>query len=297
MGVGKRKRPGRFVAACALLASALVPASTASATPPVLTPSGVGATGGLVSASWTLPQNVTSQFFEIAKYPDVNASGYFRQKLVRPGQPEDGAESQVRFGTLNSTQTSLTPSDPTPPLSAGTYYVHIAGHDSRHTGCPQIEFSDIAEVVIGASGNATSTGIAAPGTGVCTRIRGGGGGGGGTVVPGDTTPPTTQLRYSRRQDIDRLRVRARMSEPGTFTVRALVDVGGLLARIYNFKPARRKVTGGVLTTLRPRLSARNKRALKRAMRRGKRLRARITLTATDRAGNTKTQHATIRLRP
>ena len=104
------------------------------------------------------------------------------------------------------------------------------------------------------------------------------------------------MRYSRRQDIDKLRVRARMSEPGTITAAAIVDTGGLLARIYNFRPVRRKVKGGVLTTLRPRLSAKNKRALKRALRQGKKLRARVTVTATDLSGNRSTVHATIRLK-
>jgi hypothetical protein len=162
--------------------------------------------------------------------------------------------------------------------------VHIAGHDNSCGACPQIEFSDTVEVVIGAPGNAISTKVVAPGTS-------------GGLVAGDKTAPTAQLRFVRRQDIDKLRVRARMSEPGTLTARALVDVGGLLARVYKFKPVRRKTTGGVLRTLRPRLSRKNKRALKRALRRGKRLRARVTVTATDRAGNSETLHATIRLRP
>lgn len=301
MTVGEGKQLKRLIAACvplAALVAALVPVSPAAARPPTL--ESAGAAGGLVTASWSLPSGVGSEFFEIAKYPDVNAYGYFRQKLVRPGTPEDGAESQVRFGILDTSQTSLTASDPKPPLAAGAYYVHIAGHDKVHSGCPQIEFSDIMQVTIDAGGNGTSAGVVAPGTGDCQLTRGAGGtvgGGGGAAIPGDETAPTTQLRYSRRQDIDKLRVRARMSEPGTLTARALVDVGGLLARIYNFKAVRRKVTGGVLTTLRPRLSRKNKRALKRALRRGKRLRARVTITATDRVGNRSTLHATIRLRP
>ncbi len=296
MRTGERKRVARLIAAIvplAALAAALVPVSPAAASAPTL--KSAGAAGGLVTASWSLPPGVRSDFFEIARYPDVNVYGYFRQKLVRPGAPENGADSQVRFGVLGTSQTSLTASDPEPPLEAGTYYVHIAGHDAIHTSCAQIEFSDIVQVTIDAGGNGTSAGVVAPGTGVCP-LPGAGGGSGG-AIPGDKTAPTTTLSYSRRQDIDKVRVRARMSEAGTLTARALVDVGGLLARIYNFKATKRKVTGGVLTTLRPKLSAKKKRVLKRALRRGKRLRARVTVTATDRAGNTTTRHATIRLRP
>ena len=40
-----------------------------------------------------------------------------------------------------------------------------------------------------------------------------------------------------------------MSEPGTLTASAAVDVGGLLAKIYTFRPKSRKVTGGVLARL------------------------------------------------
>ena len=129
-----------------------------------------------------------------------------------------------------------------------------------------------------------STKVVAPGTS-------------GGKVSGDRTAPAARVRFTRRQDIDKLRVRARMSEPGTITARAIIDTGGLLARIYNFRPARRKVKGGVLTTLQPRLSAKNKRALKRALRKGKKLRARVTVTATDLSGNVTTIHATIRLKP
>jgi len=259
----------------------------AVASPPSLQT--VGATGGLVTGTWSLPSGVRAQFFEVAKYPDVNVYGYFRQKLVRPEDPLaqprdplDGAESQVRFGVLDSSQTSLTPADPTPPLPAGVYYVHIAGHDACGA-CPAIEFSATFEINIGPDGNSISSKVVAPGTG-------------GGVVAGDRTPPVAQLRYSKRQDIDKLLVRGRMSEPGTLTARAVVDVGGLLAKIYTFRPRTRKVSGGVLAKLPLKVSKKKKRALKRAMRRGKRLRARVSLTATDRAGNSITKHGTIRLK-
>jgi hypothetical protein len=257
----------------------------AAASPPSLQT--VGATGGLVTGTWSLPTSVSSEFFEVAYYPDVNVYGYFRQKLVRPGTPEDGRESQVRFGVLGAGQTSLTANDPKPPLPAGVYYVHIAGHDRACGGvCPLIEFSDIVEVTIGSDGNSVSSRVVAPGTG-----------GGGGVIAGDKTPPTTQLRFARRQDIDKVQVRGRMSEPGTLTASAVVDVGGLLAKIYTFRPKARKVTGGVLARLPLKISKKQKSALKRLMRRGKRLRARVALTATDRAGNSITKHATIRLKP
>jgi hypothetical protein len=278
-----------------------VASAPADAQPPNL--GTVGATGGIVTASWSLPPNVSSQFVEVGKYLEVNAYGYFQ--CFRPPRATlcaEGESNIVRFGILSSGQTSLTADDVKPPLPAGTYHVHIAGHDAVHTGCPQVEFSDVVELTIGPDGTESSSRVVAPGTGDCTLIRGSGaggagGGGGGGVVPGDEIPPVAQLRFSKRQDIDKLAVRGRMSEPGTLTAKALVDVGGLLAKIYTFRPKTRKVSGGLLVKLPLRVSKKRKRALKQAMRRGKRLRARITLTAVDRAGNTTTKHAIIRLKP
>jgi hypothetical protein len=283
------------------LALAAVASAPADARPPNL--GTVGATGGIVTANWSLPPNVSSEFVEVGKYLEVNAYGYFQCfRAPRPTLCEEGESNIVRFGILSSDQTSLIANDVKPPLPAGTYYVHIAGHDAVHTACPQIEFSDVVELTIGPDGTETSSKVVAPGTGECTLIRGaggtaGGGGGGGGGVPGDETAPVAQLRFSKRQDIDKLAIRARMSEPGTLTAKALVDVGGLLAKIYTFRPKTRKVSGGLLTKLPLKVSKKKKRALKRAMRRGKRLRARITLTAVDRAGNTTTKHAIIRLKP
>jgi hypothetical protein len=294
----------RHVAAAFVVATVLIAAAApAEAQPPKL--GTVGATGGIVTASWSLPPNVSSQFVEVAKYLEVNAYGYFA--CFRPPRATlcaEGESNIARFGVLSSDQTSLTASDTKPVLPPGTYYVHIAGHDAVNNGCPQIEFSDTMELTIGPDGSATSSRVAAPGTGDCMLIRrpdgtvgGDAGGGGGTGVAGDKSPPVAQLRYAKKQDIDKLTIRGRMSEPGTLTAKALVDVGGLLARIYTFRPKTRKVSGGLLTRLPLKVSKKKKRALKRTLRRGKRLRARVTLTAVDRSGNTTTKHAIIRLKP
>ena len=126
--------------------------------------------------------------------------------------------------------------------STGTYYIHIAGHDRVYDACPSIEFSDMMEITI-KDGGAVESRLYGPGTGDCTLRRNspasGGGSGGGGAKFNDETLPVAKLRYSRKQDIDKLRVRARMSEPGTLTARATVSVGGLLARLYTFKPASR----------------------------------------------------------
>ena len=294
--------PGRYVRSLASLAVAVavvgVLATSAEARPPQLATA--GASNGIATATWSLPANVRSEFFEIASLPDVNSYGYFQcNPDLRGDVCDEQSSTVVRFGVLSGDQTALEPQDPTPPLNPGTYYIHIAGHDNVHDGCASIEFSDMWKLEVSAAGTVGS--LYGPGTGDCTLIRpkpgapgGGSVGGGGKFT--DETPPTAQVRYSKRQDIDKLRVRARMSEPGTLAVRALVDVGGLLAKVYNFRPRTRKVAGGVLTTVALKLSKKNKRALKRALRKRKRLRVRVTVSAVDRAGNTTTKHATIRLK-
>lgn len=295
----------RVFAALTAITTALLTAAPATANPPALEAAGT-VSGGLATATWSLPSNVTSQFFEIAKSPNVNVYGYFAC-----AEGSDHCESTLaRFGILSSSQTSLTTPpacngsacDAWPALDPGEYYVHIAGHDAIHDGCPRIEFSDIVKVTVAADKSSTSAPYG-PGTGACTLIRpkpgltGGGAVGGGGKFAGDTTPPKAQLRYRRKQDIDKLRIRGRMSEPGVLSAKALVDVGGLLAKIYTFRPVTKKASGGLLVTLPMKVAKKHKRALKRAMKRGKRLRARVTLTAVDRGGNTTTKHATIRLKP
>ena len=116
----------------------------------------------------------------------------FRDPPAGPGGTRcgEGESNLVRFGVLSGGQTSLITADTKPPLPAGTYYVHIAGHDAVHNGCPQIEFSDIVEVTIGPDGSETSSRVVAPGTGECTLIRGSGGSAGGGVAEVAESPAT-----------------------------------------------------------------------------------------------------------
>ena len=77
----------RHCRALAALAGATIVLALASAPaearPPTL--GTVGATGGLLTANWSLPPNVRSDFFEVGKYLEVNAYGYFQ--CHRPPRP------------------------------------------------------------------------------------------------------------------------------------------------------------------------------------------------------------------
>jgi hypothetical protein len=252
--------------ACALLAAValLVAASPAAAKPPLLVEA--RSAGSLAQARWLLPSGVGSEFYEVASDPTKSTFGHFLQRNL------------VRFGVLDGKQTCMV--DDGPPLSAGTYYVHIAGHDTAPNS-PQIEFSNTMRFDV-------------PGTGSCPAGGGGGGGGGGGIVQ-DLDKPSCTLRYSRRQDVDRLSVRARTNEAGTLSATAVVLVAR--SKVVSFKSVSKTANQNKFTRLALKLARKDKRTLKRALRRRKRLRARVLVTARDKAGNEQSRRVTVYLKP
>jgi hypothetical protein len=254
----------------ALAAAAVVLAmltAPAAAKPPVL--GTVGANKGFAGAAWSLPSGVQPEFYEVASDTATGTFGYFLQRNL------------LRFGTLDPGQTCVV--DDGPPLSPGVYYIHVAGHD-RDPAAPQIEFSATKRIVILASG----------GTFACSGSGGGGGGGGGGTVK-DADKPSCSLRFARRQDVDKLHVRGRMNEAGMLSATAVVVVG---KKPMAFKLSSRTVKTNQFARLPLKLAKkRDLRAVKRALRRGKRLKVRALVTARDRAGNEQERRVTIRLRP
>jgi hypothetical protein len=250
--------------ACALFAAValLVAASSAAAKPPLLVEA--RSAGNLAQARWLLPSGVQSQFYEVASDPQRSTFGNFLQRNL------------VRFGVLDAKQTCMV--DDGPPLSTGTYYVHVAGHDTAPDS-PQIEFSNTMKITV-------------PGTGSCPAGGGGGGGGGGSIVQ-DLDKPSCSLRYSRRQDVDRLSVRARTNEAGTLSATAVVLVGP--AKVVGFKSVSKTAPQNKFTRLALKLANKDKRTVKRALRRKKRLRARLLVTARDKAGNEQNRRVTVYL--
>jgi hypothetical protein len=275
--------------ACLLMGLMLWP-TLAVACPPIL--KSVTVEGNHPTSTWTLPATVSSQFIQVSESSDVNEDGYFR--------------TLVNLNIVNRTDTSFT--DPF-NFEPGVYYLHVAGNDKRCRGgvCPQIEFSDVMSFEVAAAGAATATASASPGAGAVDTsaldCNGQGGSGGGVTLPSttggpgpDRVKPLQVLSFPPVQDVDRLFVRAQMSEPGKLRATAKVSVPGA-SRVLAFKAVSRTVGANVRTRLRLKLAKKRLRAVKRALRRGKKLRARIRVTATDKAGNKRSQRATIRLKP
>ena len=121
---------------------------------------------------------------------------------------------------------------------------------------------------------------------------GGGGGGGGTA---DKVAPLETLSYGGLQDIDKLFVRAKMSEAGTLSASATVSVAGA-SKVYRFKTVTKSASANVSTKLRLKLAKKRLKTVKKALKKGKRLKAKVTITATDKAKNKRSQKATIRLK-
>ena len=99
------------------------------------------------------------------------------------------------------------------------------------------------------------------------------------------------------QHVGKLFVMATLHEPGSITVKATVRLGGGASRLYKFKRVKRALPLHTLKKIRLRLSHRKLRAVRRALRRGHRLRARVTGTAQYTSGNHATTRRKIRLRP
>jgi peptidoglycan/xylan/chitin deacetylase (PgdA/CDA1 family) len=111
----------------------------------------------------------------------------------------------------------------------------------------------------------------------------------------DTATAFASLKVRKRQRIGKLYVTAAMIEGGTLSASATVSVPNV-SRVFKFKRVTKPAVAGKRVKLRLRISKKGLRAAKRALRRHKRLKAKITITATDAVGNSKSAKRTVKLR-
>ena len=81
------------------------------------------------------------------------------------------------------------------------------------------------------------------------------------------------------------------------TVDGSVNVPGGSAKALKFKTVKKSVAANQKATFALKLSKKNAGTVKKALRRGKKPKAKLTISATDAAGNTAKAKATIRLKP
>lgn len=108
----------------------------------------------------------------------------------------------------------------------------------------------------------------------------------------DRTTGFARLSARKRQRIGRLRVSAMMAEPGRLSAFGSVKLG----KRYRLEKVSKTAIPGKPVVLRLKLSKKGLRAARRALRR-RNVRAVITITATDVAGNSVSAKRRIRLRP
>ena len=262
------------------LASILaIPATAASAAAPVL--DSVTVCDEVATYRWSLPAGVASRFAETATAPSVDINGYyFPQRNL--------------YGGLTVAADPATSLVDDAPFPAGTYYVHVGGLDTTKPPPPHIEFSQTVKFVVDASGK--GTGVDQPGTSpACPSPGATNAGGGGTV---SQITPFGKLKYGRSQSVRKLFVTARSAEAGTLKAVASVQVPGAAksAKVYRFKTVTKKVAANALVKLRLRLSKQGLKAVRRALKRGARLKAKVKVTATNQAGIASSQQASIKLR-
>jgi hypothetical protein len=100
-----------------------------------------------------------------------------------------------------------------------------------------------------------------------------------------------------KQRVGKLFVMATLHEPGKISVKATVRLGAGASRLYRFKTVNRALPLHTLKKIRLRLSSRKLRAVRRALRRGHHLRARVTGTAYYDGGSRAQTKRKIKLRP
>jgi hypothetical protein len=113
-------------------------------------------------------------------------------------------------------------------------------------------------------------------------------GGGNPAGPGggsaDTVRPKVTASAKKSQDVDKLSVSVRLTETAKLTVSGSVSVPGS-SRTLRFKTVRRTLKGAVKKKIRLRLSKARLGSVKRSLRNGHKLKAKLKLQAKDAAGN------------
>ena len=112
----------------------------------------------------------------------------------------------------------------------------------------------------------------------------------------DTTPPTAKLNARRDSIRDgRVAVWVTASEAATVTARGTLGISSQ-ASTHRLRTATGNAVAGKRERLMLRLSKKTRRVARRALRRGKRLRVRVSVTLRDAAGNTGSAKRWVRLK-
>lgn len=243
---------------------------------------------GVVTANWTLPVDPIYLAGGIEWYTDPTTDptyGYF--------VGSDGVGGGVGFQIFDppGRDTSWS-SDAFPPFPPGTYYFHVSAYDS--TKCITFLEPDCL-------GDEFTT----------PPVR--------LDVPGDVTPPPpppppvrppppppppppadkvtslSALKCAATQKAGILVVQASMPENGTITVGGTLNVPNA-AKVFKLKAVSVSAPAGKIVKVTVKLPSKVLKAVKKAIRKHKKVKANLTITARDVAGNTKLEKRSVKLR-
>jgi hypothetical protein len=274
--IGRSRRPAILAVFALVVATALFAAPRAHAVSPILDSVDLPLYENHPTFHWRLPTGdkgvAQSVSIETATNSDVGTKYYDDGHFLQ--------QNLTSYSTLGATATSFTDLHEYRP---GTYFVHVAGYDPDfkctgtpgHEVCRTIVFSNVLSFTV-----------------VAPPLGGGGGGGGGGGA--DKVAPLQTLSFKAVQDVDKLFVIARSSERATVKATGTVSAPGA-AKVYRFKSVKRSVAANAKTKLRLKLGKKQLRAVKRRLKGRRSLKAKIVVSSTDKAGNTRRHKLTIRL--
>ena len=238
-----------------------VQATVPQAPAPVL--ESVGQEGRLANASWSLDASLANDYIEVATSPETYPEGEF---LVENLALSDLLDPGVT--TYSATE----------QLPAGVYYVHVAAYDpSCPFTCPEA-YSNV--LALGIPPDPEPHPAFTP------------------TVPKprpDTVTDFSVVKCASNQKARNLVVQASMLENGTITVAGTLSVPNV-AKAYSLKAVSVSVTAYQVAKITVKLPAKARRAIKRALKRHRTVRARLTITARDALGNTKTEQRRVKLK-
>jgi hypothetical protein len=205
-----------------------------------------------------------------ARHIKLAWSGQFQSPIVEvavsPGVDTTGyfTDPNAVSQPLDDFETSWE-SDPFP---AGTYYVHVGGLDPSCFSCG-LQFSSVRQIKIGSSGGAKQP----------------------------KPPLFSVLSVRATQRVGSVFVRAGMVSPGTISAGGSVSAHGKSA-LYRFKTisVSAPATLGASVKLRLRLPAKALRAVKRALSKGRKLKAKIKITAHPLSGSAQAATRIVKLK-
>ena len=107
--------------------------------------------------------------------------------------------------------------------------------------------------------------------------------GSGATPAADKTAPKQTVKAAKKQKLA-LKISVTLNEPGTVTLTGSVNVPGASKKL-KFKPVSKNAGAGQTVTLKPKLSKKNAKSVKKALKRKKKLTAKFKIKAIDAAGN------------